>query len=219
MFKFNLKSALATLLIIGCVLGSVAAVEFEPKQVWQEPMNSTVSALALSPDGRALAVAGFDGAVFVFNSSNQVEHSFSLDNPVKALSISSGGTRVMASTASKIVVYEEGLLFWTRDPGFVKDASLSGNGRGIAYGVGRTVTYIDTVIEDEKKATHRFSTDTPVESVSAHASSSFRVWLVAAGDQNSVNLYGPEGPLWTYPIGDVVYDVIISPDGKYVAAA
>ena len=218
MFKFNLKSALATLLIIGCVLGSVAAVEFEPKQVWQEPMNSTVSALALSPDGRALAVAGFDGTVFVFNRSNQIEHSFSLDNPVKALSLSTGAGRVLASTASKVVVYEKNVSLWTRDPGFVKDASLSANGRGIAYGVGRTVTYIDTAVEDEKKATHTFTTGSTVESVSSYATRKSRTWLVAAGDQNSVNLYGPAGSLWAYPIGDVVYDVAISPDGKFVAS-
>jgi len=185
--------------------------------LWEGEVNMSVSALAVSPDGGYLAVGGFNGLVQVFNRSFDVVWEERLGQSVRSLSLSTRGERLLASTGAETRLYEGGGVIWEAGEGFVKSASLSGNGRGVAYSVLNSLTYVDTVIKGGK-GVYTYQLGSVVESVSSFATSSYRVWLAAAGDQRGVELYSRDGFLWRRELDERVSSIALSRDGKVVAA-
>jgi len=211
------KTIITVLVLSFLSMPVVAGLETEPALIWEVQFNSSISAMAFSPDGNHIAVGCYDGSIRVFNRTFDLVWSGESDEAIRAVSISSRG-RVLTASGSTLRLYEPEGSVWKGDLGFIKDASISGNSRGVAAANSTTVTYIDTAIKPIPKGTYTFSTESPLESIASFATSSYRTWLVAAGDQEAVYLFSRRGLLWSYPVHERVTDVAISPDGGYVAA-
>jgi uncharacterized membrane protein len=185
-------------------------MEFEPALIWQKELNSSISAMALSPDGNYVAVGYYDNLIQLFNGTSDLVWQNRTRDVVRGIALSSYGKYLVVGSGGDLILYRDGNLTWKKDLGFVKDVSISGNGRFIAAGTTSGVAYLNRW----GKLVRAFNTTTAVESVAISSDGG----LIAAGDQDSVYLFDAQGTVWTYRLDDIVYAIAVSPGGDYVAA-
>jgi uncharacterized membrane protein len=185
-------------------------MEFEPALIWQKELNSSISAMALSPDGNYVAVGYYDNLIQLFNGTSDLVWQNRTRDVVRSIALSSYGKYLVVGSGGDLILYRDGNLTWKKDLGFVKDVAISGNGRFIATGTTSGVAYLNKW----GKLVRAFNTTTAVESVALSSDGG----LITAGDQDSVYLFDAQGAVWTYRLDDIVYAIAVSPGGNYVAA-
>ncbi|MEE8401094.1 MAG: PQQ-binding-like beta-propeller repeat protein, partial [Candidatus Hydrothermarchaeaceae archaeon] len=185
--------------------------KFEPTLIWDNKLNSSISAGAMSSNGNLMAFGHPSGLIQVFNRTFDILWSSWTDDAVQSVGLSFDGRYLARGSGTKLAFYDREELKWTEESGYVRDVAISGKGRFISAGVGSEVKLFDITGELIKK----FSLQSAVESVSISNDGG----TIAIGDQSLVYLYDKEdGVLWSYSLGDPVFDTAISFGGEFIVA-
>jgi WD40 repeat protein len=74
------------------------------KRLWLQPASRGVSSVAISPDGKTIAVAGFDGAALLLDAANgEVRRTLTHPKEVRSVAFSPDGRRLATACDDKLI--------------------------------------------------------------------------------------------------------------------
>jgi WD40 repeat protein len=183
--------------------------------LWGNITEDEITSLALSADGRYLAVGSFGRVYLCDTYDSSFLRLFRGYSGQFSVDISADGTYLAATNGSEVLLYQ-------RSVGFIANYSLdsqamnvviSEDGRYLAAGSFQGYIYFfDRLLQ---VPVWNFKADGQVFKIDMTADG--RYFVAGSKYHNNIYCFNRTGLLWNYTTPNVVYAVSISPNGDYIA--
>ncbi|MFC5403315.1 DUF5711 family protein [Cohnella soli] len=135
------------IILVWVFMLQASSVSAAADSTWTVDKQTSVTSIAVSPDGMQVAVGGNNGAAALFDQSGEPLFHFKARNKVTGVDMLSNGTLLVASDDRHLYAYShDGKLLWDADMKTrVKDISASSDGKLVAVilQADASLTYVD----------------------------------------------------------------------------
>ena len=192
--------------------------------IWNYTIDGSVMEVAISEDGKYIAVGGADKNFYLFqNTSSTPIWSYTASESIESVAISANGSLIVVGTdgsfgTSWVYLFNKSsstpLWNYSTNANNVQSVAISANGQYIVAGMDRVILF-------------HYSSSTPIWINATYYSGSVAIsddgnYIVAGGSSPTtfVSLFNrsSSSPIWTYQTGQIL-SVDISPSGNHIVVA